>query len=34
MDNIKDDVYYIQKVRNDLAFIKKHMQKSYLITIK
>lgn len=26
MNNIKDDVYYIQKVRNDLAFIEKHMQ--------
>ena len=26
MDNIKDDVYYIQKVRNDLAFIEKHIQ--------
>lgn len=26
MDNIKNDTYYIQKVRNDLAFVVKHMQ--------
>lgn len=25
MDNVKNDVYYVQKIKNDLAFIVKHM---------
>lgn len=26
MDNVKNDAYYIQKIKNDLEFISKHMK--------
>ena len=26
MDNVKNDRYYIQKIRNDLQFIVQHMK--------
>lgn len=26
MDNVKDDAYYIQKIRKDLAFMENHMR--------
>ena len=27
MDNVKNDRYYIQKIRNDLQFIVQHMKE-------
>ena len=26
MDNVKNDCYYIRKIRNDLQFIEQHMK--------
>ena len=33
MDNVKNDAYYIQKMRKDLEFIVTHMRKNYQMNI-
>ena len=31
MDNVKNDRYYIQKIRNDLQFIVQHMKDVWIM---